>query len=84
MLAFKNIPSYAGMLWLVDRGRSALYGSHDSFKSGFDANATALFGAQPGAYDATVKAGTDAGATTPISGGTLNLVFSHTAMAGVL
>src|SRR5258706_9599861 len=50
-------------------------GSHDAFKAGFDANATTLFGSQPGAYDATVQAGTDAGATTPISGGTLNLIF---------
>lgn len=66
---------YAGILGLLIVIVLLFTGSHDSFKSGFDANATALFGAQPGAYDATVKAGTDAGATTPISGGTLNLVF---------
>ncbi len=66
---------YAGMLGLLIVIVLLFTGSHDAFKSGFDANATALFGSQPGAYDATVQAGTDAGATTPLSGGSLNLVF---------
>jgi APA family basic amino acid/polyamine antiporter len=66
---------YAGMLGLLIVIVMLFSGSHDSFKAGFDANATSMFGAQSGAYDATVKAGTDAGATTPLSGGTLNLVF---------
>ena len=66
---------YAGMLGLLIVIVLLFTGSHDAFKAGFDANATSLFGAQAGAYDATVKAGTDAGATTPLSGGTLNLVF---------
>jgi len=66
---------YAGMLGLLIVIVLLFTGSRDSFKSGYDANATALFGAQSGAYDATTKAGTDAGATTPLTGGTLNLVF---------
>jgi APA family basic amino acid/polyamine antiporter len=66
---------YAGMLGLLIIIVLLFTGSPDKFKAGYDANATALFGSQPGAYDATVQAGTDAGATTPISGGTLNLVF---------
>ena len=66
---------YAGMLGLLIVIVLLFTGSPEKFKAGYDANATALFGSQPGAYDATVQAGTDAGATTPISGGTLNLVF---------
>ena len=34
-----------------------------------------MFGAQPGVYDATVALGTDAGAVTPLSGGTWLAVF---------
>ena len=66
---------YAGMLGLLIVIVLLFTGTHDAFKAGYDANATALFGSQPGAYDATVQAGTDAGASTPLSGGTLNLVF---------
>ncbi len=66
---------YAGMLGLLIVIVLLFTGSPDAFKAGYDANATALFGAQAGAYDATVQAGTDAGATTPLTGGTINLVF---------
>ncbi len=66
---------YAGMLGLLIVIVLLFTGSHDKFKAGYEANATALFGAQPGAYDATVQAGTDAGAATPLTGGTLKLVF---------
>ncbi len=66
---------YAGMLGLLIVIVLLFTGNHDKFKAGYEANATALFGAQAGAYDATVQAGTDAGASTPLTGGTLKLVF---------
>jgi basic amino acid/polyamine antiporter, APA family len=66
---------YAGMLGLLIVLVLLFTGSHEAFKAGYDANATAMFGAQPGAYDATVQAGTDAGATTPLKGGSFNLVL---------
>src|SRR5215211_697916 len=66
---------YAGMLGLLIIIVLLFTGSPAAFKAGYDSNAAALFGAQPGAYEATIQAGTDAGATTPISGGALNLVF---------
>ncbi len=66
---------YAGMLGLLIIIVLLFTGSKDAFKAGYDANAAALFGAQAGAYDATVQAGTDAGATTPMTGGTLPLIF---------
>ena len=66
---------YAGMLGLLIVIVLLFTGTPEAFKAGYEANATALFGSQPGAYDATVTAGTDAGAGTPLTGGTLNLVF---------
>ncbi|HJZ45587.1 MAG TPA: APC family permease [Roseiflexaceae bacterium] len=52
-----------------------LFGSSEGFKAGLEANATALFGAAPGVYDATLKAGEAAGATTPLWGGSLLAIF---------
>lgn len=66
---------YGGMLGLLIVIVLFLTGSNAAFKSGLDANATALFGAQPGVYDATVQLGTDAGAITPFSGGALLAIF---------
>ncbi|MEO5886119.1 MAG: amino acid permease, partial [Anaerolineales bacterium] len=48
---------YAGMLGLLIVIILLFTGSPDAFKAGYDANATALFGSQPGAYDATIQAG---------------------------
>ena len=64
---------YGGMLGLVIVIVLLLTGSNAAFKSGLEANATAMFGAQPGVYDATVSLGTDAGATTPFSGGGISI-----------
>ncbi len=58
---------YAGMLGLLIVIVLLFTGSPDAFKAGYEKNATALFGAQAGAYDATVQAGTEAGAATPIN-----------------
>lgn len=66
---------YAGMLGLLIVLVLLFTGSPESFKSGFEKNSTAIFGTQAGVYDATAKAGTDAGATTPLTGGTVGLIM---------
>ena len=66
---------YGGMLGLLIVIVLLLTGTQAGFKAAFDANATAMFDAAPGAYDATVTLGTDAGAVTPFSGGSLAAVF---------
>jgi amino acid transporter len=66
---------YGGMLGLLIVIGLLLTGSNAAFRAGLDSNATALFGAQPGVYEATVTLGTDAGAITPLSGGALLAVF---------
>ncbi|NTW12988.1 MAG: APC family permease, partial [Anaerolineales bacterium] len=66
---------YGGVLGLLIVIALLLTGSNEAFKAGLDANATALFGAQAGVYDATVELGTGAGAITPLSGGSLMAVF---------
>ncbi len=52
-----------------------LFGNNAAFRSGLEANATRLFGAAPGVYEATIAAGQAAGAVTPLSGGTLTAIF---------
>ena len=66
---------YAGMLGLLIVIVLLFTGSPEAFKAGYEKNATNLFGALPGAYDATVQAGIDAGAATPLTGGTFKLVL---------
>ncbi|MBL8089879.1 MAG: APC family permease [Anaerolineales bacterium] len=66
---------YGGMLGLLIVIVLFLTGSPEAFKAGLEANATSMFGAAPGVYDATVTMGTDAGAITPLTGGALGLVF---------
>ncbi len=66
---------YGGVIGLLIVIVLLLTGSNAAFKTGLDVNATAMFGAQAGVYDATVQLGTDAGAATPFSGGTLLAVF---------
>ncbi|MEP0804815.1 MAG: APC family permease [Chloroflexota bacterium] len=64
---------YGGVLGLFIVIVLLLTGSNAAFKAGLDANAAAMFGAQPGVYDATVALGTEAGAITPFAGGGLSL-----------
>lgn len=64
---------YGGILGLFIVILLLLSGSNAAFKAGLDANAVAMFGAQPGVYDATVALGTEAGAITPFAGGGLSL-----------
>jgi amino acid transporter len=66
---------YGGVLGLLVVIILLLTGSNAAFKEGLDANATALFGAQPGVYDATAGLGAEAGAITPFAGGALLAVF---------
>lgn len=66
---------YGGMLGLLIVIGLLLMGSPAAFKAGLEANATSMFGAAPGVYDATVTLGTDAGAITPFSGGSLAVIF---------
>ena len=66
---------YGGMLGLLIVIALLLMGSPEAFKAGLESNAVSMFGAQPGVYDATVTLGTNAGAVTPFSGGTLAAVF---------
>jgi len=66
---------YGGMLGLLIVIVLFLTGSPEAFKAGLEANATSMFGAAPGVYDATVTMGTDAGAITPLTGGAIGLVF---------
>jgi len=62
----------AGMLFVLVL---LLTGSHEAFKAGLETNATTLFGAQPGVYDATIAAGQAAGATLPLTGGAIGVIF---------
>jgi len=66
---------YGGMLGLLIVIVMLLTGSQSAFKSGLESNATALFGAPAGVYDATVALGTEAGASLPLTGGSLGLIF---------
>jgi APA family basic amino acid/polyamine antiporter len=66
---------YGGMLGLFIVIVLLLTSSHEAFKTGLESNATSMFGAAPGVYDATVILGTNAGAVLPLTGGTLGLIF---------
>lgn len=66
---------YGGILGLLIVIALLVTGSNAAFKAGLDANASAMFGAQAGVYDATAALGAEAGAITPFSGGTLLAVF---------
>jgi len=66
---------YGGVLGLLIVIVLLLTGSNAAFKAGLDANASSMFGAQAGVYDATAALGTEAGAITPLTGGTLLAVF---------
>jgi APA family basic amino acid/polyamine antiporter len=66
---------YGGMIGLLILIVLLLGGSPAAFKTGLEANSAALFGTQPGVYDATVALGKNAGAALPLSGGSLGLIF---------
>ena len=66
---------YAGMLGLLIVIILLFTGSPEAFRAGFERNSAAIFGTQPGLYDATATAGTEAGASTPLTGGSLQLIL---------
>jgi basic amino acid/polyamine antiporter, APA family len=66
---------WGGMIGMLLVLVMLLTGSPEAFKAGLETNATALFGAQPGVYDATLAAGQAAGATLPLTGGAMGAIF---------
>jgi APA family basic amino acid/polyamine antiporter len=52
-----------------------LFGNQASFRSGLEEQAPAIFGADANVYDATITAGQEAGAVSPLWGGTLGAIF---------
>lgn len=66
---------YGGILGLLIVIVLLLTGSNAAFRAGLDANASSMFGAEAGVYDATAALGAEAGAITPLTGGTLLAVF---------
>jgi len=52
-----------------------LFGNNAAFQAGLERDAVAMFGAQPGVYEATLAAGADAGAVAPLVGGSLAAIF---------
>jgi len=71
----QKVSFYGGMLGLAIVIVMLLTGSQESFKSGLESNATSMFGAAPGVYDATVALGMNAGAALPLIGGGIGLIF---------
>ena len=66
---------WIGIVALVIVFAFLLFGSHASFRSGLEEQAPALFGADANVYDATLAAGEEAGAVSPLWGGTLGAIF---------
>jgi APA family basic amino acid/polyamine antiporter len=52
-----------------------LFGSHSAFQEGLETQAPGIFGADANVYNATMTAGEEAGAITPLWGGALGAVF---------
>jgi basic amino acid/polyamine antiporter, APA family len=71
----QKVSFYGGMLGLFLVILLLLTGSQEAFKAGYDTYSVQMFGAQPGAYDATVALGTNAGATLPLMGGGMALIM---------
>lgn len=79
-----GMKTYAGIqkfcFWVGNAGLLVvclflLFGSNEAFKAGLEANATRLFGAAPGVYDATMKAGQAAGSVASLWGVTIAGAF---------
>jgi amino acid transporter len=71
----QKVSFYGGMIGLFLVIVLLLTGSPEAFRAGYDTYSAQMFGAQPGAYDATVALGTAAGATTPLMGGGIALIM---------
>ncbi|MDT8307522.1 MAG: APC family permease, partial [Anaerolineae bacterium] len=70
---------WVGMAGLAIVFLFLLFGSHDSFRAGLEAQAPAMFGsgevAGGSVYEATLAAGEEAGAVLPLAGGGLVAIF---------
>jgi amino acid transporter len=73
--AIQKVCFWAGNAGLLVCCLFLLFGSSEAFKAGLESNATRLFGAASGVYDATIAAGEAAGGITPLLGGTLTAIF---------
>jgi basic amino acid/polyamine antiporter, APA family len=71
----QRISFWGGMLGLLIVMAVLLFGTPQSFQASLQRGATEFFGAGPGVYEATAKAGTDAGASLPLSGGGMAAIF---------
>ena len=66
---------WGGLLGLVIVFGLLLFGSPATFQAGIEREAPAMFGAPADVYSSTMKLGEDAGAMTPLMGGTLGAIF---------
>ena len=66
---------WIGMVALLVVFAFLLFGNHDAFRAGLEEQAPALFGADADVYEATLAAGEEAGAVSPLTGGTLSAIF---------
>jgi amino acid transporter len=78
MRAYARVQKWC--FWIGNAGLAAvclllLSATPDGFRAALESGATRLLGAAPGLYDATIQAGQAAGASQPLSGGTLGAVF---------
>jgi APA family basic amino acid/polyamine antiporter len=66
---------WVGMVGLLVVFAFLLFGNQAAFQAGLEREAPAMFGAQPGVYNATLAAGEEAGAVAPLAGGGLAAIF---------
>jgi amino acid transporter len=65
----QKICFWGGLIGLVIAFGMLAFGTPEAFKAGLERETTTLFGSSTGVYEATLKAGEAAGATTPLFGG---------------
>ncbi len=64
-----------GMIGLLIVFGFLLFGSPEAFRAGLEANAPQMFGAPADVFTATLKAGEEAGAVAPLTGGSFSAIF---------
>jgi APA family basic amino acid/polyamine antiporter len=71
----QKICFYGGIIGLLIVLVVLFRGSPAAFRSGLETNSALLFGTQPGVVEKTSELGTAAAASTPLTGGSLGLIF---------
>ena len=66
---------FGGVIGLIIVFSLLAFNSPEAFKAGLEREAPKLLGTAPGIYDATIAAGTAAGAEAPLTGGTFAAIF---------